>query len=44
MKIPLIQAMKNASKTLENHVNLPLKKSQDFNGFWIHSDIDPIQT
>ena len=39
MEIPLIFAMKNLWNTTENLVKLPLKNSQDFNGFWFHSAI-----
>ena len=43
MEIPLIFAMKNLWNTTENLVKLPLKNSQDFNGFWFHSDSAQIQ-
>ena len=41
MEIPLIFAMKNLKNTTENLVKLPLKNSQDFNGFCFHSDWSP---
>ena len=38
-KNPMNFTMKNLLKLHENLVIFPLKFSQDFNGFWFHSDL-----